>query len=648
MERIRPLLLQKQRPLVLKMFGILGLFLRDGRSFNQVLLKMMYQGMPDTENNGFDLWNDEYVGLGQFQYKLFFEPKLQQRSINDVRNGISFVCKARLDNRNEIKSVLKINAVDGLKCSDEDIIREAYYRWGEHCTERLYGDWSFAAWHHRERQMFLARDHYGITSLYYYIDKKVFAFASSRQAILAMGIVPKEMDELYLAQVLTSWNAYEGDRTIHSSIRRLPPAHHLMVSKDNMKIQKYWFLDKTQPLRLQRRDDYVAAFREVFDNAVHSRLHDALSMQAKQGSVATELSGGLDSGAVTATAARFMATVGRHIASYISIPIYDTAHYEGTRFGDELDLAKAAAHFAGNVDLHCVNAADNTPIQAIRKMLSIWKEPAHAAGNFFWMLELRRLAQLQGRKILLIGQFGNGAASWKGDVLSQPLCFQLRKMGFSNLVKEKIKRGLPQQCRVIAYRFRDPMNYYRSSAINPKFADRLKIIEQRLNDPNDQYPRKTSDLRRLMSSGRSIGGALHAEIGAAFGLEVRDPTADVRVLEFCFAIPDHIFVDPETGVDRWLIREAMKGRLPDEVRLNRKRGRQAGDLVPRLRASAGEVDEALNALARGPASEFVDVPYMRQVWQAVQIENTPASHIKSVSILTRGIMAGLFVNDFYA
>lgn len=129
---------------------------------------------------------------------------------------------------------------------------------------------------------------------------------------------------------------------------------------------------------------------------------------------------------------------------------------------------------------------------------------------------------------------------------------------------------------------------------------------------------------------------------------MRDPTADARVLAFTFSIPDHVFIDPRSGTDRWLIREAMKGRLPDEVRLNRDRGRQAGDLVPRLRACAGEVETALDELARGPAAEYVDVVYMRQAWQTIRTEDTSEAFIKSFTILCRGIMAGLFVNDFYA
>ena len=105
-------------------------------------------------------------------------------------------------------------------------------------------------------------------------------------------------------------------------------------------------------------------------------------------------------------------------------------------------------------------------------------------------------------------------------------------------------------------------------------------------------------------------------------------------------------MDPVTGLDRWLIRAAMKDRLPDEVRLNRRRGRQAADLVPRLRACAAEVEAALDELQRGPAAAYIDVTYVREVWQLIQTQDTPEASNKAISILTRGIMAGLFVNEF--
>jgi len=155
----------------------------------------------------------------------------------------------------------------------------------------------------------------------------------------------------------------------------------------------------------------------------------------------------------------------------------------------------------------------------------------------------------------------------------------------------------------------------------------------------------------ILLPGESFDGAVHAELGAAAGLEIRDPTADARVQSFCFSVPETVFIDPATGLDRWLIREAMKGRLPDVVRLNRRTGLQAGDLVPRLRHSADEVEGALSEISSGPGAGYVDVSRMRSVWDRIggaTGEDTPESFRLAVSVLTRGIMAGLFVNRFSA
>jgi asparagine synthase (glutamine-hydrolysing) len=110
-------------------------------------------------------------------------------------------------------------------------------------------------------------------------------------------------------------------------------------------------------------------------------------------------------------------------------------------------------------------------------------------------------------------------------------------------------------------------------------------------------------------------------------------------------VPDEVFIDPRTGTDRWVIREAMRGRLPDEVRLNRRLGVQAADVVPRLRATAGEVEDALTELDGGPAAAYLDVPYMRETWKLVQRDDTPESFRKAGNVLLRGIMAGVCVNS---
>jgi asparagine synthase (glutamine-hydrolysing) len=627
------------------MSAIYGLFQRDSSPLKADRLVAMQQSLFPWEPSVCQVWQDGLAGLG-FARRPSTPEGFRECMPNVVDGGeLVFSAAARVDNRMELGQALGISPAEGGKMSDGEFVLRAYQKWGEDSPNRIFGDWAFAAWHPSERQLFLARDHYGNTALYYHANPHTFAFSSSRQALLTLGLAPVEMDELYLAQVLVSWFGYHGERSIHAAIRRLPPAHCLSVTPEHLETRCYWRLEETPDLILPKREDYVEAFRQVFDQAVSARL-------GSNGPLGVTLSGGLDSGSVTATAASFLRESGQRLSAFTSVPLFDPKPFVGQRFGDEFPCAQATARQAGNVDLHPVQAASASPVQAIRRMLEIHNEPGHGAGNSFWILDLMEAIRENGCQVLLTGQMGNAGLSWNGDILSQPWGYQLQQLGGRLWIKERLKRAIPVGVYTGWWRYkgkrllRESQSLYRRSAINLDFARRLNLFELRLNDPNEatQFSPRLQRLQWI-KPGRSFGGALWAETGAAFGLDVRDPTADARLLAFTLSVPDRIFIDPETGMDRWLVREAMKGRLPDDVRLNRSRGRQAGDLVPRLRQHAGEVERALKELQNGPAAAYVDVPYMRQIWQMVQTQDTKEAFVKAATVLCRGIMAGLFVNQ---
>jgi asparagine synthase (glutamine-hydrolysing) len=631
---------------------IFGYLQRDSASVAPFTIETQ-RLMDEWTLDGGDVLRNGPAAIGQMMRRFSAPDTVYTRiSLSDAES-ILFVAAGRVDNRQELIANCGswVAGYEKSEIPDSEVIRLAYNKWGEDCPKRIYGDWSFAAWHPREYRLFLARDHFGNTSLYYYADQNKFAFASDRKTLLAMNLAPIKMDELYLAQVLVSWPAYHGERTIHTPIKRLPPAHCITITPERIDVRRYWRLEDTPELRLARRNDYVEAFRDVFDEAVRCRLRGVYGGGDSEGSgqIAVSLSGGLDSGSVTATAAHFLRNEGKRLSAFTSVPISDTSIYVNKNFGDEFPYAQSTVRFAGNVDHIPITATDITPIQAIRRMLQILDEPGRAAGNFFWWLALEMTARAHGCRILLTGQLGNSGISWAGDVRSQPLALQWRHYGWRKWLKETAKHVSPSVFLKAYRRARMPKDYSwcQSSSIHPDFARRLNLLELRLNDP-DEHPLTPLEKRlQTLKPGRSFIGALHAQMGAAHGLEICDPTGDARVLAFTISVPDSIFIDPKTGMDRWLIREAMKGRLPDDVRLNRKRGRQAGDLVPRLRACAGEVETALDELAAGPAAAYVDVPHMRTVWTMIRNDNTPEAFHKSITVLTRGIMAGLWVNEFY-
>src|SRR5262249_17037534 len=144
----------------------------------------------------------------------------------------------------------------------------------------------------------------------------------------------------------------------------------------------------------------------------------------------------------------------------------------------------------------------------------------------------------------------------------QPLPAQLRWLGW----RRWLRRGLSDHAPRFAlralrkYRARDDWN---NTAINPEFARRLNLMARKLEDADDFPAHEPREGRcRFIRRGGFFVGAIPAEQGAAVGLEIRDPPADARVLAYCLSTPDRFYFDPATGLDRWLIRQAMKGRLP--------------------------------------------------------------------------------------
>ncbi|MEI7844373.1 MAG: asparagine synthase-related protein [Chloroflexota bacterium] len=618
------------------MSAIFGIFYRDGRPIDTSTLAAMQTASTHWGRDGDGLWQEGCAGLGQARTFSTPEAVYEKLPLWDAGRGLAFTVAARLDNREELIHQFSVSS-DQSQVPDSDLIYRAYLKWGEDCVQHIYGDWAFAVWNPKERSLYLARDHFGNTALYYYLDAQMCAFASERKALLALKLAPLEMDELYLAQILISWPAYHGERSIYQQIQRLPPAHTLKVTPEKNNVRQYWRMEDTPILRLAKRQDYVEAFREKFDQAVRARLRSV-------GGVATTLSGGLDSGSVTVTAAALLRREGKRLAAFTSVPLFDTRPYvDENHFGDEFSFAQAAAQFAGNVDLVPITAENITPIQAIRHVLAIHDEPSHAAGNLFWLYDMERTVAAQGFRVLLTGQLGNASISWTGDPSAG--LFQSNPREWT---KNKLKQALPFEILKAWQRWHTPQDWFRGSAIQPEFAKRLNLLELRLSDPGE-LPFTPLEMRmNILKPGKTFLGALHAQMGAAHGLEIRDPSGDARLVAFTLSVPDDIFSDPKTGMDRWLVREAMQDRLADEVRLNRRRGRQAGDLVPRLRNSADEVESALAEIESGPASQYLDSVQMRQIWQMVQTQDSKLAFLKSVTTLTRGIMAGLWVNEFYA
>ena len=136
-------------------------------------------------------------------------------------------------------------------------------------------------------------------------------------------------------------------------------------------------------------------------------------------------------------------------------------------------------------------------------------------------------------------------------------------------------------------------------------------------------------------------GSFWSEKGAGYDVEVRDPTTDVRLVEFCVGVPEDQFLRPPHT--RWLMRRAVQGLVPPAVQWNTIPGRQGADIALRLLADAQNVNEAIEEIASCPAAiEFLDSRRIRAQWASLQGELGPES-FEQAGGLTRSLLVGRFL-----
>jgi asparagine synthase (glutamine-hydrolysing) len=330
----------------------------------------------------------------------------------------------------------------------------------------------------------------------------------------------------------------------------------MAITSRGVEVNQYWSPEPVSELRLKSDAEYVEAFLEVFTQAVTARLRSHRP-------VGVTLSGGLDSGSVTAIAAQILGKRGKNLVGFTSAPFNDPGFYnDPQRIGDETQLAQATAQHAGNVDHFLVRSETTTPIVGLKRMLSIHDEPGFAAANQFWLGAILEAARLRNVGVLLTGQMGNATISWAGlaenlflmlmagDIAGFRQAFDRTRSGAGLGVWRGVRRFLIKpmllplwvQYQQFLERLRDPWLEY--SAILPEFARKINLRQQMKTAGFSPTIPPADPLQyrlRIIQPGQITLGSSWFEKGSAHGLEVRDPTQDRRLIELCLAIPDSQF-----------------------------------------------------------------------------------------------------------
>ncbi len=215
------------------MSGIVGIVHWDEEPINSNELEQMADTLHHRGPHGRGIWREEYCGLG---HRLLWNSpeslREKQPSISADGNCV-ITADVRLDNREELIQALSLTHRPFADITDSELVLHAYQKWGQACPQKLLGDFAFAIWDSKQKQLFCARDHMGCKPLIYYHSNRIFAFASEVKALFCLERIPKRINEARIADFLVdTLERIDKTSTFYEDIFKLPPAHSLTVNQE--------------------------------------------------------------------------------------------------------------------------------------------------------------------------------------------------------------------------------------------------------------------------------------------------------------------------------------------------------------------------------------------------------------------------------
>lgn len=612
--------------------------------------------------NDIQMWHREEIFFGCHAQWITPESIHEQLPYYDSIRKLAITADAIIDNRDELFNRLQMNHDKRKTMTDSELILLSYEKWGEDAPKYLVGDFAFMIWDEKEKKLFGARDFSGNRTLYYYHDFQRFVFCTAITPLFTLPYIEKKLNTQWLAQFLaipTTLDTVEAASSVFHSIDQIPPSHAISVTKDGMKFSRYCTFSIEEKLRLKSNEEYEEAFREVFQNAVKARVRTYRNVGA-------HLSGGLDSGSVVSFAARELRKEEKALHTFSYIPVEDFTDWTPkSRVANEKPFIEKTVQYVGNIKDYYMDFKEMSPFSEVDDYLEMLEMPYKFFENSFWLKGIYEQANNKGIGILLNGGRGNytvsfGAALDYYAILLRSLKwirFYNELQQFSNkkgVGRKRILSLVGKRAFPFVNKLFQPRNLYQFPVlINPEFAKNTNVfqeLEQHGIDIADSSPPSFYEARKKQFDevvSWQISGTNNAKLSLRYGLWNRDPTNDLRVVQFCLSVPNEQFV--QNGMDRALIRRATKTFLPDTVRLNqRTRGVQGADGIQRMFPHWSSFLEEVHQLTKD--KEMIELINMNVIHEAIaKFQNGPRPEYAfdaEFKVLMRSLIVYRFLKNY--
>ena len=560
------------------MCGILAIVNVDDRPVSEVDVRRMRDTMFHRGPDDGGLLVEGPVALGHRRLSIIDLSTSGHQPMSNETGSVHVVFNGEIYNYIELREDLRRRGHVFQSSSDTEVIVHQYEEDGERCVDKFRGMFAFAIWDSRKRQLFAARDRFGIKPLYYYQDERRVILASEIKAILEDDRVPRKPNPLGVADYLFAGRAL-GEKTLFDGINELQPGHLLTLDARGGRVQvkQYWDL----------RHAYNYSRTEAQTNdEVFAILDEAIGIQCRSDApLGAHLSDGVDSSAVVAFAARH-----RERVKTFSIKFSNDAHVDSGRYTRMVADHVGAEFFERSPTAN--DLADLLPFL-------IWHmdAPMISDGGFGY-LTVSEFAR-KHVKVCLTGHGGDEVfagypAQFQATYNTREM-FQLhmdpeRRLKKAGLLARAVRKGPQGLWQALRNRAAGggrsledvwvALHCNGALASNP-FVDPAWLAQLGGYSSRDEY---VAPLRRAQDA-QTLDRCLYHDlkvylpallqkedrVSMAVSIESRVPLLDDRLVEFLATVP------PEQKVKglqpKHLLRRAAGTLLPDEIMQNReKRG----------------------------------------------------------------------------
>ncbi len=561
------------------MCGICGTAIprRLNRRVDDARVTLMRDALEHRGPDDASTWVNSTVGLGHRRLSIVDLGGGQQPMSNED-GTVWLAFNGEIYNHRELRPLLESKGHCYRTASDTETIIHLYEEFGTASVQRLRGMFAYALWDAPQRKLVLARDRVGIKPLYYVLEEDgTLHFASEIKALLAGRALKPELNYNALADQFA--NRYtSGTETLYAGVKRLPPGHTLVWSDGQVEIKQYWDLSFTKPPQRLSDAAYVEQFRSLFRDCVESHLMSDVPL-------GMFLSGGIDSSAIAAV-----------MSQLVKEPIKTFSVAFAEREANELEYARTVAK-AYRTEHHEIIVSPAEFFAALPALVYQEDEPlAHPSSvPLYFVSKLAR----KHVKVVLTGEGSDellaGYNKYRATIFNLQLGayynrlaparvrdairHRIEKLGGANRVRQKLQRTflcLPAALRNI---------YFDNFAVFSPAMQQELFTAQTYADMWDDDPYHTAleyvnaaDADNLLDQllAADLKTYLHEllmkqdQMSMAASIESRVPFLDHKLIEFATHLPVEMKLRGTTT--KYILRQAMKGVLPDEILTRKKMG----------------------------------------------------------------------------